>query len=103
MIFGIPWFAIIPIVAIVGGLLFAYKEQELKLEGKRLANSRELNELRKIIHNLKNRVDLLERIVNEASESGSNKSTDNPLGSIEIDDEESGNNTAGRGRSSTKT
>ena len=101
MIFGIPWFAIIPIVAIVGGLLFAYKEQELKLEEKRLGRSRELNEMRKIIHNLKGRIEHLEMIVNDTV-----KKQKSSLGSIEIDDEVDSENfdneSAKSRRSSTK-
>ncbi|MEX0720590.1 MAG: hypothetical protein WD059_07975 [Balneolaceae bacterium] len=86
MLFGIPWFAIIPIVAIVGGLLFAYKEQELKFEEKRLTSSREVNELRKIIHNLKSRIENLEAKVAAGNTDQKNSEAD-PLSSIEIDDE----------------
>ncbi|MEX0608805.1 MAG: hypothetical protein WD016_10650 [Balneolaceae bacterium] len=90
MIFGIPWFAIIPIIAIVGGLLYAYKEQELKLEEKRLTSSREVNELRKILHNLKSRIESLEATL--AQGSGKQRRAADPLSSIEIDDEYDGQN-----------
>ncbi|MEX0723156.1 MAG: hypothetical protein WD053_04735 [Gracilimonas sp.] len=86
MFFGLPWFAIVAIVAIAGGLLYSYKEEELKMEGKRLANSREIHDLRQIIHNLKSRVETLEAIASEQKKDVSqNKS--NHLEDIEIDDE----------------
>lgn len=104
MLFGIPWFAIIPIVAIVGGLLYAYKEQELKFEEKRLTSLREVNELRKIIHNLKSRIENLEAIVT-AENPGKKKNAD-PLSSIEIDDElneQNGDNPAPGNNKKTKS
>lgn len=91
MLFGLPWFALIPIIAIVGGLVLAYKEKELKLEEKRLTSSKESNELRKMILNLKNRVENLESIITESEE----KRVEVPLDEIEIkndlDDNERGN------------
>lgn len=69
MLFGIPWFGIIPIVAIIGGLFFAYKEKELKLEEKRLTSSKESNELRKMIFNLKSRIENLEAIASDTNSS----------------------------------
>lgn len=90
MLFGLPWFALIPIIAIVGGLVLAYKEKELKLEEKRLTSSKESNELRKMILNLKNRVENLESIITESEE----KRVEVPLDEIEIkndlDEEERG-------------
>lgn len=90
MLFGLPWFALIPIIAIVGGLVLAYKEKELKLEEKRLTSSKESNELRKMILNLKNRVENLESIITESEE----KRVEVPLDEIEIkndlDDNERG-------------
>ncbi|MFA5670293.1 MAG: hypothetical protein WC967_13710 [Balneolaceae bacterium] len=62
MIFGLPWFAIIPIVAIVGGLLLSYRKQELEYEAKTRSNSKEVQELRAIIQNLKTRIENLETI-----------------------------------------
>ncbi len=84
MIFGLPWFAIIPIVAIIGGFLYAYKEQELKLEEKRLASSREINEMRKIIHNLTARVEQLENKTKQAKTGTAG--ADDALNRIEIND-----------------
>lgn len=104
MLFGIPWFAIIPIVAIVGGLLYAYKEQELKFEEKRLTSLREVNELRKIIHNLKSRIENLEAIV--TAENPHKKNDADPLSSIEIDDElneQNGDNSAPGNNKKTKS
>ncbi|GAB5410338.1 MAG: hypothetical protein BalsKO_27030 [Balneolaceae bacterium] len=76
MIFGLPWFAIIPIVAIVGGLVFAYKEKELALEEKRLTSSKESHELRKMILNLKSRIENLEAIATETNSGKSEISLD---------------------------
>lgn len=93
MLFGLPWFAVVAIVAIAGGLFYSYKEQELRFEEKRLGGTRELNELRKIVHNLKTRIVNLEAIV--TSEKSVKKETANPLSSIEIDgeiDEQNGDN-----------
>ena len=86
MIFGLPWFAIIPIVAIVGGLLYAYKEKEMEMEEKRMVKSRELNEMRQVIHNLKSRVDELEAKVSASGNSSSQKERTS-LSDIEIEDE----------------
>jgi|AntRauTorcE11897_2_1112592.scaffolds.fasta_scaffold107778_1 hypothetical protein len=98
MLFGIPWPGIVAIVAIVGGLIYAYKEQELKMEEKRMGGARELNEMRKVIHNLRSRVENLEAIA--ASEKGSSpRQKDNPLGDIEIEDEIEDQNYDNSGRS----
>lgn len=65
--FGLPWFAVIPIVAIVGGLIYAYKEKELEMEieEKRIMGAREANELRAMIRELQSRVQNLETIAAE--------------------------------------
>lgn len=77
MLFGLPWFAIIPIVAVIGGLIYAYKEKELQLEEKRLTSTKEAQELRKMIFNLKARIENLESIVAE---------TDSEKGEISLDE-----------------
>lgn len=86
MLFGLPWYALIPMIAIIGGLVYAYKEKELEMEEKRMGSSRELNEMRKIIHNLKSRVENLEAIVTEEERKSSDKPASN-LSDIEIEDE----------------
>ncbi|MEX0843720.1 MAG: hypothetical protein WD022_00490 [Balneolaceae bacterium] len=91
MLFGLPWPAIVALVAIVGGLFYAYKEQELKMEERRMGSSRELNELRQIVHNLKSRIENLEAIAAEEKKRPSAKDV-NPLGDIEFDDEVDGQN-----------
>jgi len=78
-------------IAIIGGLIYAYKEKELDMESKRMTNVRELNELRKVVHNLKSRIETLESDLKTRSKDSSNK-TSNPLGDIEIDDEVEGQN-----------
>ena len=83
MLFGIPWFAIIPIVAIAGGLLIAYRKQELEFEHRSRNSSQEVQELRKIVHHLKERIEHLEAIAADAEE----LKKDVPLGDIEIKDD----------------
>ncbi len=68
MLFGLPWWAIIAIVAIVGGMYTSIREKEMKLEEKRVTSSKEAQELRKMIFNLKSRVEHLETIVTELEE-----------------------------------
>ena len=68
MLFGLPWVAIVAIVVPLAGLLFAYKEKELKLEEKRYTSAKESHELRKMILSLKNRIENLEAIVAEQEE-----------------------------------
>lgn len=82
MIFGLPWFAIIPIVAIVGGLLLSYRKQELEYEAKTRSNSKEVQELRAIIQNLKTRIENLETIATAEKET----KTSITLDDIEIKD-----------------
>lgn len=100
MFFGLPWFAIVAIVAIAGGLIYAYKEEELKMEGKRLASSREIHDLRQIVHNLKSRIENLEAIATEEKRNSS-RGQAKPLQDIEIEDEvedQNSDNSAGRKR-----
>lgn len=70
MLFGLPWFAVIAIVAIGGGMIFSYKEKELALEKKRLFSASEANELRGHIDHLERRIEQLERRVNDESSVG---------------------------------
>ncbi|MBR9916117.1 hypothetical protein GYB29_00125 [bacterium] len=84
MLFGLPWWALIPIIAVAGGLFIEYRKQELKAEEKRMASSKEIHELRKIIQNLKARIEKLEGSV---SSSGSDAKKNVPLDDIEIKDE----------------
>ena len=100
MFFGLPWYAIIAIVSVAGGLIYSYKEKELEMEAKRMSGSREVNELRQIVHNLKSRVETLEAIATEEKRSSS-RSQANPLQDIEIDDEveeHNSDNSVGRKR-----
>jgi len=78
-------------IAIIGGLIYAYKEKELDMESKRMTNVRELNELRKVVHNLKSRIETLESDLKKQGKKTTNQ-TSNPLGDIEIDDEVKGQN-----------
>jgi len=85
MLFGLPWWALIPIIAIVGGLFIEYRKQELKAEEKRMTSSKEIHELRKIIQNLKSRIEKLEGAVSSSSKNDTKKNI--PLDDIEIKDE----------------
>tara|TARA_B100000575_G_scaffold235404_1_gene197142 strand:+ start:21663 stop:21890 length:228 start_codon:yes stop_codon:yes gene_type:complete len=67
MLFGLPWFAIIAIVAIGGAMIFSYKEKELALEEKSLFNVREADELRGNIERLQRRIEYLENKVTKRS------------------------------------
>ncbi len=63
MFFGLPWFAIVAIAGILiplGGMFYAFKEKELKMEEKRYTSAKESQELRKMIFSLKARVENLE-------------------------------------------
>ncbi len=77
MLFGLPWFAVIAIVAIIGGIWGGLREKELRLEEKRLTSAKESQELRKMIFNLKSRIEHLEEIVSDM---------DQPQGEISLDD-----------------
>ena len=94
MLFGLPWFAIIPIVAIIGGIYAGIREKEMKLEEKRLTSSKESHELRKMILNLKSRVENLEAIATQAEEERGEISLDD----IEIKNDLENNDTPNRVR-----
>lgn len=91
MLFGLPWYAVIALASVIGGLLYAYKEKELEMEEKRMGSSRELNEIRKVVHNLKSRIENLEAIVTEEQRKTSGESSSS-LSDIEIEDEVEGQN-----------
>jgi len=69
MLFGLPWFAVIAIVAIGGGMIFSYKEKELALEEKNLFNVRDAYELRGDIERLQRRIEHLEnKVIKKSSD-----------------------------------
>ena len=69
MLFGLPWFAVIAIVAIGVGMIFSYKEKELVLEEKNLFNVREAYELRGDIGRLQRRIEHLEsKVIKKSSD-----------------------------------
>lgn len=92
--FGLPAWAIIALVAIVGGLFLGYKEKELKLEEKALMSNKQAQELKKMIHHLTSRVDELEREIKKTKSSSSVN--------IDFDDDESDNGNTNRGSSGLK-
>lgn len=85
MLFGLPWWALIPIIAVAGGLFIEYRKQELKAEEKRMASSKEIHELRRIIQGLKARIEKVEGMVNSSDRARSKKEV--PLDDIEIRDD----------------
>lgn len=92
--FGLPAWAIIALVAIVGGIFLGYKEKELKLEEKALMSNKQAQELKKMIHHLTSRVDELEREIKKTKSSSSVN--------IDFDDDESDNGDTNRGSSGLK-
>ena len=69
MLFGLPWFAVIAILAVGGGMIFSYKEKELALEEKNLFNVREAYELRGDIERLQRRIEHLEnKVIKKSSD-----------------------------------
>ena len=69
MLFGLPWFSVIAIVAIGGVMIFSYKEKELALEEKNLFNVREAYELRGNIERLERRIEHLEsKVIKKSSD-----------------------------------
>lgn len=70
MFFGLPWFAVVAIVGIlipITAMFYSFKEKELKMEEKRYTSAKESQELRKMILNLKSRIENLEAIVTETA------------------------------------
>ena len=97
MIFGLPWFAIVAIAGILiplGGMYYAFKEKELKMEEKRYTSAKESQELRKMILNLKSRIENLETIATDTN-SGTGEIS---LDEIEIKNDLDDNNNRGKVR-----
>ena len=53
---------LIPLVAIVGGLIIEYQKNKMKMMGMSRQNSEEVDELRKLVTSLKSRIENLEAI-----------------------------------------
>ena len=87
MLFGLPWWAVVAIVAIVGGIYSGLREKEMKLEEKRMTSSKESQELRKMIFNLKSRVEHLEEIVTDMEEGKGEISLDDIEIKNDLDDD----------------
>lgn len=86
MLFGLPWFAIVALASVIGGLVYAYKEKEMEMEDKRYGKIRELKEMRKLVHNLQKRVGHLEAEAQKPNPAS--PPDENPLNDIEIEDED---------------
>lgn len=102
MIFGLPWWAIVAIVGItvpLAGMFFAYKEKELKMEEKRYTSTKESQELRKMIFNLKSRIENLESVVTNQTSNQQSTGGEISLDDIEIkNDLDDSSNTSNRVR-----
>ena len=87
MLFGIPWYGIVGIVAVVvpvlGGLYYSYKTEQLHLQSQVSEKSTELEELRKMFSHLKTRLENLEAI---AASSPDDLAKSGDIGEIEIRD-----------------
>lgn len=84
MLLGLPWFAWIPIVAIIGGLITEHQKNKMKMMQMQRDSNQETDDLRKVIHNLKSRVENLEAIAAQSPEEMKNPVS---VGEIEIKDE----------------
>ncbi len=83
MLFGLPWFAWIAIVAIVGGMYTGYKTEKLKMQSSITAKNEELDDLRKMVGSLKSRIENLEAIAAQSPD----EIRGSGIGKIEIEDE----------------
>jgi hypothetical protein len=78
---------LIPLVAIIGGYIIDYQKNKLKWQNQTDSNQAELEDLRVLAGQLKTRIENLEAIAAEDSESFSSRSgAGDPLNDIEIDD-----------------
>ena len=84
MLFGLPWYAIIALVAIIGGIISGYQKQKMELQQKNSQNNQEIDELRKVVHTMKSRIENLEAIAATNPQEFKSDS----LGDIEIPREE---------------
>ncbi|MEO1023239.1 MAG: hypothetical protein AAFW89_11915 [Bacteroidota bacterium] len=84
MLFGLPWYAVVGLVAVVGSMILAFQQQKLELREKNSQNNQEIDELRKMVHTMKNRIENLEAIA--ATNPREFKS--DSLGDIEIPQED---------------
>ena len=87
MLFGIPWYGIVGIISVVvpvvGGMIYAYKIEQMKMQNQVTEKSTELEELRKMFSHLKARLENLEAI---AASSPEDLANNEDIGSIEIVD-----------------
>jgi hypothetical protein len=74
---------LIPLVAIIGAYMIDYQKNKLKWQAKNNQSDKELEEVRKMMHQLKRRIENLEAI---AADSDGGLQQSNPAEMIEIDD-----------------
>lgn len=99
MFFGLPWYALVAIVGILiplGGMFYSFKEKELKMEEKRYTSAKESQELRKMILNLKSRIENLEAIITETA--SEEEKAEISLDEIEIKNDLDENETTNRAK-----
>lgn len=83
---GIIWL-LIPLTAIVGAYIIDYQKNKLKWQSKNSQQAEEVDELRKMVLQMKKRIENLEAIAVEEP-SGFSDSRDKTFGRIEIDHED---------------
>lgn len=77
---------LIPLVAIIGAYIIDYQKNKMKWQVKNNQSDKELDEIRKVVFQLKKRVENLEAIATDDTYTGTR--SHNPADSIEFDDEE---------------
>lgn len=80
--------ALIILAAIIGGYLIDYQKNKLKWQSNNTKQDEEVGDLRKLVQQLKKRIENLEAIAAENPDEFKGKES-NPRDFIEIDDEES--------------
>lgn len=77
---------LIPLTALLGGYIIDYQKNKLKWQSENHQQSEEVDDLRKMVLQLKKRIENLEAIAAE-DPSDISRTGANPLGRIEIDNE----------------
>lgn len=80
--------ALIIVIAIVGGYLIDYQKNKLEWQSKNSKQDEEVDDLRKLVQQLKKRIENLEAIAAQSPDEFQTGES-NPRNFIEIDDEES--------------
>lgn len=82
------WIFLIVIVSVIGGLIIEYQKNKMQMMGKSQQNEEEVEELRKLVHSMKSRIENLEAIA-AASPDEFSTGAGKGMSEIEIDEESS--------------